>query len=395
MAENVQRGRFLEYQDGELVDPDLGAHSDEENAFQNFREQLRAGEEMATLRVSKIPKSSNHPSNTKGIFCFACPIDRYTFDELLEFLADNYGGGIYRLIAVKNGQKGTAFNRLVEIAEPLKPKSPDGPQSTGAVMESVANLINQQQERTEALFTRLLGNSPAAAPAVQVDPFQMMERVITMLATIGVVGGQKGGSDLFGELERMNKVRTLIQDFAGNDEGGGERRESNAYDLIGKTLDTFGPAFLQAINQGKTQRLKQAPRLPGKPPMIPTSRPVTMDGTAAPATPPPATPPKEGANSMKAQIETLVRNAQKGVSPEAMAQTVIAMTPEAQLPALRDFIGAPDCIARMEAQVSSVATVRQWFEALRNSLLAELAPGDLSESEDPHTFGYTAPEDSV
>ena len=123
MAENtVQRGRFLEFQDGELVDPDDTGQSDEELAFKNFREQLKAGEEMATLRVSKIPKSSIHPTNSKSIFCFACPIDRYSFDELLAYLAENYGGGIYRLIAVKNGQKGTAFNRLVEIAEPLKPK---------------------------------------------------------------------------------------------------------------------------------------------------------------------------------------------------------------------------------------------------------------------------------
>lgn len=393
MAEtNVQRGRFLEYQDGELIDPEAGAHSDEENAFQNFREQLRAGDEMATLRVSKIPKSGNHPSNSKGIFCFACPIDRYTFDELLEFLADNYGGGIYRLIAVKNGQKGTAFNRLVEIAEALKPKNPDQPQNTGAVMESVANLINQQQERTEALFTRLMGHASSATP--QADPFAMFERFAGLFATLGLIGGNKGGPDLLGELKRMNEMRGLLQDFAG-DEGGGERRESNAYDLIGKTLDTFGPAFLQAINSGKTTRVRQVPRLPGKPAAVAPPRTMTVDSSGTVTPPQNSPPPKEGANSMKAQIETLVRNAQKGVAPEAMAQTVIAMTPEAQLPALRDFIGAPDCIARMEAQVSSVAAIRPWFEALRNNLLAELSPGDLSESEGMDTFDGTAPEDSV
>lgn len=373
--------RLLEYQDGELLDSDNPALSDEETAFQNFRESLKAGEDMATLRVSRVPKSgiTGHAANAKIVYCFSCPIDRYEFEELLDYIVDNYGGGIYRLIGTKKGKVGTAFNRLVEIAEPIKPRESAQGGGFGAVMETVAGLINQSQERTEALISRL--QPPPHAPTPAPDPFALMERMATLFATLGVLGNKAPtGGDFASELDKMTKLKGLIEDFGDGGGDDGPRRGSNAYDLISKSLDTFGPVIMQGLSQQKTTAMKTLP---------------------SPA--PSAQPQGNSMHALKPQIETLVRNAQKGIPAENMAHNVIAMTPEERLGDLRNFVGAADAVSKMAAIVPAVNAVRPWFDALRAHILNELqgeGPANdfptegLQESDSESNLTVTAPEDS-
>jgi hypothetical protein len=106
-------------------------------------------------------------------------------------------------------------------------------------------------------------------------------------------------------------------------------------------------------------------------------------------------------NSLKSQIETLVRNAQKGIPPETMAQTVIAMTPPERIADLQNFVGAHDAVSRMAAVVPTVNAVRPWFDSLRAHILnalqgdtAETTTG-LQEESGEDNLADTAPEEST
>jgi hypothetical protein len=364
---------FIAIPAGEVAD--LGdEESDEEKAFQNFRNSINAGEEMATCRVSKIPKSglTGHPMNAKSIYCFAFPVDRYTYEELCEFIRENYGGGLYRLLGTKKGHRGAAFNQLLELMEPVVRK-PETPSQSGvggnpsAIMETVANLFATQQERTEALFARLLGGAPQPA---QVDPFAMMERVIGMLATMGF--GKPAAapqSDLLGELTKLAQLKGVLGPLLGVDsDGGGDRggAESNFYDLAGTALKTIAPA-LSAVVAAKGG----APALP-----VPTGGIPEVAAGTAPPSPSPTQPPAGGGAqnvNLKRQVDILVMQAQNGADPGDVADMVLDMTPETKLVELHNFLSRPTVITEMSAVNPAVQTHMDFFTRLRAAILEQLA----------------------
>src|SRR5204862_4317358 len=138
--------------------------------------------------------------------------DRFNFEELCEYIRTNYGGGLYRLIGTQKGKKGSAFNRLIEIVEPIKQKTADGqpPQSLGGIMDAVTNLIAAQEERTERLLQRLgIGTTPTVVAPPQ-DPFDLMQKILGMLSTMGVIGAKPAGGGFVEELERHAKVADML-----------------------------------------------------------------------------------------------------------------------------------------------------------------------------------------
>ena len=95
--------------------------------------------------------------------------------------------------------------------------------------------------------------------------------------------------------------------------------------------------------------------------------------------------------AMKPQVDILVNNAKVGVAPDAMAQTVVDLTPKDKLNDLYEFIGADNCIERLTALNPEVQNYLPFFEQLRNRVKYLLIPeGDATtvpESEDFHATG--------
>lgn len=390
MAE-VQRGKFIEFQDGEVLEGE--ELSDEEKAFQEFRNSLNAGEEMATVRVSRIPKSNitGHATNAKSIYCFAYPVDRYTFEELCEFIRENYGGGLYRLLGTKKGHRGAAFNQLLELAEPVRPKQtgdPSQPQNPSAVMESVAAMLTAAQERWEGMFTRLgaINGNPQILPP-PTDPFETMQKMITMLAAMGVIGPKPvdAGGGVVAELTKLAQIKELIGGF--NDGGGTSAAESNFYDLATQGLKTVAPllANLPAVLASRQ----------GAPPVQPhviehELQPVPAPRTNIPRSAPP--PPsgdfqgsqKQGENvNLRNQVNLLVAQADAGTSVENLANMVLDITPNEKVPELKAFLSRPTFIDEMAACNSAVTGKhRDYFRELRRQILEMLSAEESAVLDD-------------
>ena len=205
MVQESEKPVLLQYVDAETAET---LYSDEETAFRDFKNSFKADDAMGILRVSRI-KSSQFTRSTQslkgGAHCFSVPIDQYEFDELLEVLREKYGGGLYRLIGVQKGVAGTKFNRMIEIAadqskdsEPAKVGAELGAQGNmGEIIERMDIMMQNAQDRTESMFKNFAPQASVAA-----DPFGMMQKMVEMFSTMGILGANKA-PDILGELERL------------------------------------------------------------------------------------------------------------------------------------------------------------------------------------------------
>jgi hypothetical protein len=367
---------------GDLERIEAEEQTDEEKAFQDFRNSITAGEEMATVRVSKIPKSglTGHPMNAKSIYCFAFPVDRYSYEELCEFIRENYGGGLYRLLGTKKGHRGAAFNQLLELMEPIQRKPTGDAQNLAgggnpsAIMESVANLINQSQERTEALFSRLLSSNPQVAA---VNPLASLKEMAELLVTLRGATAPAPQSDLLGELQKLATLKGVLGPLLGveSDGGGRDGAESNFYDLASTALKTVAPVLSHVV--ASKGMVPGAPAVPA----------LASPANTPPNSPPPPAPPGATNMQLKRQVDILVAQAVSGADPTEVAEMVLDMTPETRLVELHTFLSRPTVIAEMTAVNSAVQTHAEFFGKLRAAILEQLAD---APAEPPATPPATA-----
>lgn len=374
MPESTDRARvtYVAHAEDAEFEEMHDAYADEKSAYESFANDLDGEDKMATLRVSKIPDVTGgvHPTNAKTIHCFACPIDRYNFDELIEYIREYYGGGIYRLIGVQKGQRGHKFNRLVQIAEPLKKKDNNDSHSAHPQFDTIARTLLEMQERTEQFMGRLMQGSSNVQQSPNVDPWNGLEKMVAILATLNGVIPKPGaqGGDVLSELERLAKFKELGQTFFGSESDSAS--EKGFYDLATEGLRQIGPLIQTAAQRGAFALPNpNAQPAPGGP-QISAPQPAP-DVSVQPE--PALQQSSNGNAAMKQQVDILVINAEKGIDAEQMAETILNLTPEGQLAALRDFVSQDDCVARMAAMNPAVMTHESWFSALRQAILDGLS----------------------
>ena len=85
--------KALEHDDVTIIDGDTFEYqeSDQSKAFEDFRQAFDQ-EQMGTLRVHRIPVTNRttQAQKMRTVYLFSCPIDAFTFEELLEHIKDNY-----------------------------------------------------------------------------------------------------------------------------------------------------------------------------------------------------------------------------------------------------------------------------------------------------------------
>jgi hypothetical protein len=392
-----ERGRFIAMTDGEVIDGTDFEISDEEKAFADFRNSLEAGEEMASVRVSKIPKNNvtGHPTNAKSIYCFAYPVDQHTFESLCEFIRDNYGGGLYRLIGTRKGKKGSAFNQILEIAEPMQKKNNEPPgQNPGSVFDSVARLLGESQQRTEEMLMRMSAARPAGVPAA--DPAAMMAQTMQLFtgmigALAPIFGGAKAApaGDFMSEIQKYAAIKSLFDGLKG-DGGGMSDKESNFYDVVTQGMKTFAPLIANALPGAIPGAAPAYPQLtaPAGAPTIPAAPfagvPTANGAPVAPAAG--ASPLSAEDMRIKEQVDLLVSNARAGANPDSLADVIFRMTPDDKLEQLDGFIRGAHVIEHMAFLNPEVRQFHSFFQALRESLIRIL-----DEATEPEANSAGAP----
>ena len=353
--------------DAELLEDEL---NDEETAFNEFRTGFGA-EKMGELRVGKLKLGRDGApiANSKSVHCFSCAVDRYNFSELLEYIREHYGSGVFRIVGIESGRKGVVFNKLVEIAEDKGPKT--GPQESPLqnpqnLFESVGRIMAESQARTEALIARTL--ETRTIPTAPVDPMDTMAKMATLMATLMGVMPKPAADDLLGSLEKLAKVKELLGTFSG-DGGNGGGAEANFYDVVKTGLQSFGPA-LATLAMRNTQIAPQTPALAPPAPVAPPNTAANYDKPNG------RQPGQEQGNiameSLKRQIGALIMNAKLGATPDQVANMVLDSTPDDKLDALANMIEDPACVDKMAQLNPDVQNYRDFFNQLRAALMALL-----------------------
>lgn len=124
--------------------------------------------------VSRIPK--NYQKGMNEPWLFEC--DAADIIGIRARLRDGYGGGRFRIRVYKTTGRGKRLHRQMDYF--IEPPLQAAPNPTGdAKYDALSGALERTQQQLLALADRLA--TPTAIAAPQADPFQMMERMSTIM----------------------------------------------------------------------------------------------------------------------------------------------------------------------------------------------------------------------
>lgn len=377
-----------EDQDAEdITGPDLTA--DEDNAFESYRQSF-VGEEMGSIRVSRVPveqmRAGQSKGSIKGAFLFTTEADRYTFDELLTRLRDEYGTGSYRITGVRSGQRGLAFNRIVDVervASVVTPATVAASSEMAAIVSQMAALMERQTQQMAEIL-RPVVTAPVAAPVDPMEQFKQMLQLAAMMKS-AFSGPVIAPPDLLTEIERFKKLSEIFKG-GGSLDGDGE---ATGMGVFGKMIDVFGPPLVDAVKSGQIRL--PTPTATGRHPStlpwrdgVPGVSQGPLPGMAsgsAPRTAPATAPAPEMEHEKtpvlspvdqyrRSQVLRLSAFADSGANPDQIAATIIDSVSETELDALEPLAYNENAVNEMIVLAPECERHRAWFETFRLALHA-------------------------
>lgn len=370
-----------------IIDVDVGPYEipDEEREYAKWREDFGDEESGGRIKVYLLPEGRENKKNSRNIFLFGAALDEYDYEGLCGKLVREFGTGIYRVIGITSSQRGSKFNKLIEVRAPFKtdekPEQSNKPESVSSMLSAVASIVESSQERTEKLMAGLLGDR---APQ---DP---MQNLISLMNALGQLKGFMGGGEktsFIGELESHAKIAEMLGTL-----GGGDEKGANTNDIWLEMVKLLGPTILQgAMSTGPMSGVVQA--LPA---------PMTKGNVQPPESIPavvtaPAPNPKEKMqaekdekmNALKIQCIMLEKFAKAKTTAADMAERILDSTPDNKLTDLYEFISSETCIQTMIAAHPPLQAYQDWLTELRNLIISELVPED--EMDAAGSLGFNVP----
>lgn len=304
-------------------------------------------------------------------FLFRTNPDEMSGGEIMERCRDNYGTGDYR-VHIRDGA------RIVKNA-PFSVEAKKEPDpATAAVnndlqmmtmMQTFMTAQNQQFGQVMTAFAEAFkGNQQNPQPAI--DPVAMQQSMIQSVAALKSMSEPKDQTK--GAVDMFIQGITLAKDLSPKD------GETNSSDILVKALEMFGVPMAEMAKQKMG-----ASNMPGLP--APPGAPNLM------APPQPTGDPQVDADAkreyemglekmvLNQQLNFLVRQAVANKDPELYAELLLDQAGEKRVLA---FVANDNAIDQLVELNGEVATHRQWFEALRRSILELTAPDEAGENED-------------
>lgn len=384
--------RTLEHDDITVVDGEVEYdESDQSKAFNDFRDKFK-DEEMGTLRVHRVPvtNKTTNAAKLRTVYLFSCPIDAFSFEELLEHIRDNYGGGTFRLIGTREGQRGNAFNRLVEIEAPRQKFTTPGVSTVGGVPagSNPAELISQLGAVLLEHSSRVEEMMRGAAQPMG-DPIDQMSKMMGALGTVIDTMGLKQ-QEPKSIVDQLSEFKLLQDLFSGNESAGSE---ANIFSLLQETVKNFGGPLMQAVALAQEQGtispdgVLQPRTLPAPEPEFHSAKPVAESENMS-------------LKEMREQLQFLLVQAQNDVDHAMVADFIIEQMPEddAAYDGFERFLQADNCIDKCAMIQPEINKHRDWFSGWRGVMLAKLdamvESGDSGETEPDLTKGDPKPDDA-
>lgn len=391
--------------------------SEEETELLQFIDEFNSADPKSQVRVYEAKEPG---PNTRGqlplAYLFSFSPGQLTSQILMDKVSEEYGPGSYEAhIYAPHPQHD---NRLklarkikFDIGQTREEKEESLPfkrrrtfnrgDSPAEIMRTFAEMMAQQNERTESLMrevlTRQQGN-PAQ------DPIQAMAQMMgIMMQFQQMMPKPPPAPSLIDEVQKLAMLKEIFSDLG----GGGETSDAGVWV---KMLEKFGTPLVQALSGPPQGQIPGAPMVqvpynpqlaapqPQPQPMMPPgymqnpqARP--RDPNQAMAMPPPVQPQlakpqnvpqnltQESDPEMKANVDKLVAFAKMGIGAEMVAQQILNLTPEADEEKLYNFIADERCIEQMAALNPAVKDYPEFFAELRKTILAAFE--EVSDEENP------------
>jgi hypothetical protein len=303
-------------------------------------------------------------------FLFRTNPDEMSGGEIMERCRDNYGTGDYR-VHIRDGA------RIVKNA-PFSVEAKKEPDAATAAVNNDLQMMTMMQSFMASQNTQFGQIMTAFAEAFKggnqnqqpvIDPVAMQHSMIQSVSALKAMSEPKdhakSGIDMF-----VQGI-TLAKDLSPKD------GETNSSDILVKALEMFGGPMAEMAKANLN-----APTAPGLPP------PLTAVNPMAP--PQPTGDAQVDADAKKEyemglqkmvlnqQLNFLLRQAVANKDPELYAELLLDQAGEERVLA---FVANDNAIDQLIELNGEVANHRQWFEALRASILELTAPEPAGENE--------------
>lgn len=323
------------------------AHDD---ALESFINALRDSESSARILIKRELVDGKSPM----AHCGSVPVDKYNFVELIDYILQNWGGGDYRLQIM--GKTGCVANRLVTIAEPIRPKSEAPGASYGGEFNVMLGKVLETMERQQQQITDLARNNNGLSKREMLEELQMMKEIL----------GSGSTQQSVNPLEQMRDMAMLFKEF-----GFGTEREGSFSDFV--------PLIEKLMDKADQE-------------------PVALPQPQRKPNPQPRKEPNQMNFMLKMGIAQLLRAAAKGSDPGAYAQMVVD-----QLPAevIQEFFTKDNGLEQVYKMDARLRDYTQWVEELAEhvkqlvGLPSKVADQYLTPEEESDTTSHSlgAPEE--
>lgn len=360
--------------DGEVLSP---AQADAARAEQNDQDDIL--KKLTELAGSTAGDARWTLTRTTGSDQGHVPVTLSTDELTLDMIARVAGPGTYRVRGTSAdgrfiGQKTVRIARLAGADQPgtmLTPGRALGASGTDA--ERLLAIIQQQNlgRREDVKFwgSLIITAATALGPAL----IALFKRPDTQLSDlVSALAGVKQLTATPDPMEAMGKMAEAMGKFSSLMPEREASRGATMWDAILGVMKEAGPAMAMLARRGGAPAAAPSQQLPpaaGETPM--PQRPIDLTQVLA------------------AQLPQLVALAVRRSDPQLYGALIADQIPEgADLASLHELLAAPDWFERLTAQHAAVAQHREWFEALREDLMARLfepeseAPGGAREGED-------------
>jgi len=362
----------VDIDDAEFAEFEADPRLEEENLeFEKFRAEMHDTQDDAKITVGKkLTDSRGRPMGKQTFECFECGIEDYTFSQLCTRIREDFGTGLY-LIVGRDSKGKYKFRKVVGVQAPNKlDDEPDTGTDVGALIDKFSDAMQRQQMQTEQMFKQLAG------PQTGGDAFDQMTKMMTamggMMGAMGV--NPQAPKSMLDQLTEFKMLQELFRGDGDNDGGG----ESNLFSLLTATVKSFGPALGSAI-----MAQQEAGAIPASGPILP----------ALPQ--PESEEPKlnKQLESMRPQIEFLLKQAKEGATPDDVATAILPGVPENALESIEGFLQQENCLDLCAQVNPEVNQYRHWFSEWREIMLSAIGqifdePGDEPPPfDDPEIIG--------
>lgn len=299
------------------------------------------------IKVYRAKVGSGSKSGLAWLFSFKP--GEYTYDGLLAFLRDGYGGGDYvvRVHAGRGNQLMKVERVTIEAPRETAPPVLNAP-------DPMAQFYREQAQQNQAMMMSLM-TALAGRPA-PVAPEGLS--IADALALADRIGNKHESPDPLKQLQLMRELRELGLEMSGN-----APAEDTGFMGLLKTL---APAIatMSAQQPAPSERpLTQAapPRQAAPAPQLPRQ---------AEPTPRPPADAVDSEAELRVLIKMLIRAASQGADAVMYADVVIDQIGEENAEAIA---GNADVMGALLAQFPEAASFGEWFGNLRQALVEYFA----------------------